>query len=259
MKKLALKFEGKQPIEKKNAQLSTGDALPEEKTSSSVQDIQMAPQQQPLKYKKGGNKKRMYQKAFITRMSTHSFSSMLAQLNEAQAEAVKSIGFASFLKVDLKQIPGKFSRWLVNSFDPYSTSFVLLDGQRFMVTSFDAYVTLDVPIGGREIIESSRSRNGIEHAALELTHMPEFILAKKDGGKSFKRNFIIYLRVEEPLLQQVHPQYVKDVNQIASLDWCKFVAQKLITSVRHYRESKSAKGVYFDCLLFFLMVSFTTQ
>jgi len=77
----------------------------------------MTLQQQPLKYEKGGNKKRMYQKAFIMGMNIRSFSSMVAQLNEAQTAAVRSIGIASFLKVDLKRIPGKFSKWLVDSFD----------------------------------------------------------------------------------------------------------------------------------------------
>jgi len=67
------------------------------------------------------------------------------------------VGFASFLKGNMKQIPGKFSKWLVESFDPYSASFVLLDGQRFMITAFVAYVTPSMPINGREIIKSSRS------------------------------------------------------------------------------------------------------
>ncbi|KAJ8430760.1 hypothetical protein Cgig2_009065 [Carnegiea gigantea] len=78
MKKTILKSEGKQPIEKKDAQLSTGDALLEEKISSSGQDIQMAPQQLPLKYEKDGNENRMYRKAFTTRMIISSFSSMMA-------------------------------------------------------------------------------------------------------------------------------------------------------------------------------------
>jgi len=33
------------------------------------------------------------------------FSSLVAQLNEGQTEAVRSMGFVSFLKVNLKQIP----------------------------------------------------------------------------------------------------------------------------------------------------------
>ncbi|KAJ8421700.1 hypothetical protein Cgig2_002597 [Carnegiea gigantea] len=118
---------------------------------------------------------------------------MVAQLNEAQTEAVRSMGFGSFLK---------------------SASFVLPNWQRFTVATFDACVTLGVPIGGREIIESKYDEVHaawvkawkIEHTAPELTCMPEFILANKDVCESFRRNFIIYLQAEELLLQQVHPQ-----------------------------------------------------
>ncbi|KAJ8424214.1 hypothetical protein Cgig2_033098 [Carnegiea gigantea] len=223
----------------KDAQLSTGDALPEEKTSNSGQDIQMALQQQPLKYEKGGNEKRIYQKAFITRMSIRLFSSMVAQLNEAQTEAVRSMGFASFLKVNIKQIPGKFFKWLVHSFDPYYASFVLPSGQRFMIIAFDAYVTLGLPIGGREIMKSSMSSTDeeydevhaawakewkIEHTAPELIRMLEFILAKKDKGESFKRNFIIYLvnccfnGPKNRYCRKSILKFIKDINQIASLD-----------------------------------------
>ncbi|KAJ8421247.1 hypothetical protein Cgig2_013348 [Carnegiea gigantea] len=207
----------------------------------------------------------MYQKAFIMRMTIHSFSSMVAQLNEAQTKVVRSMGFASFLKVNLKHIPWKFSKWLVESFDPYSSSFVLLDGQRFTVTAFHVYVTLCVPIKGREIMEITRSSTDeeydevhaawvkewkIEHNALELTHMLEFMLPKKDGGKSFKRNFIIYL---------VSCLFSRLKNRYYSKSILKYVKDKLITTVRQYKESKSAKGVHFEGPVFFLMVSSTIQ
>ncbi|KAJ8429604.1 hypothetical protein Cgig2_008834 [Carnegiea gigantea] len=156
MKNPALKSEGKQAIEQTDVQLSAGAALPKEKTSS-------------------------------LGMSVHSFSSMVAQLNEAQTEAVRSMGFASFLKVDLKQILGKFSKLLVESYDPYPASFVLPDGQRFVVIAFDVYVTLGVPIEGRKIVEITSSSTDeeydevhaawvkewkIQHNPPELTRMP---------------------------------------------------------------------------------------
>ncbi|KAJ8426513.1 hypothetical protein Cgig2_023272 [Carnegiea gigantea] len=107
----------------------------------------------------------MYQKAFITWMSTCSFSSMVAQPNEAQTKVVRSMRFSSAMKVDLKQIPGKFLKWLVEIFDPYSAFLVLLDGK-----ALDVYVTMGAPIGGREIMELSRSLMDEEydevHAAL---------------------------------------------------------------------------------------------
>jgi len=70
------------------------------------------------------------------------------------------------------------------------------------------HVTLGVPFRGREIIEITKSTTDeqydemhavwlkewkIQQNAPELTRIPEFIMAKKDGGESFKRNFIIYL------------------------------------------------------------------
>ncbi|KAJ8425627.1 hypothetical protein Cgig2_024282 [Carnegiea gigantea] len=132
-------------------------------------------------------------------MTTRSFLSVVAQLNEAQAEVVRSIGFASFFKVDLKQIPGKFFKWPVESFDQYAVYFRRPNGQKFSVTAFDVYVTLGIPFGGSEIIEITKSSTDqeydevhaawlkewkIEQNAPELTQMLGFILAKQDGDAS---------------------------------------------------------------------------
>ncbi|KAJ8439007.1 hypothetical protein Cgig2_013003 [Carnegiea gigantea] len=84
-------------------------------------------------------------------------SLLVVQLNKAQTEAVRSMGFAFFLKVDLKQIYERFLKWLVDNFDPYSICFKLPYGQKFLVTAFDVYVTLGVPIGGRKIIDITKS------------------------------------------------------------------------------------------------------
>jgi len=62
----------------------------------------MIQEEQPLKFEEDANEKRTYQKVFITRITMRSFSSLAAQLNEAQTKAVRSMRFASFLKVDLK-------------------------------------------------------------------------------------------------------------------------------------------------------------
>ncbi|KAJ8434777.1 LOW QUALITY PROTEIN: hypothetical protein Cgig2_003105 [Carnegiea gigantea] len=119
--------------------------------------------------------------------------------------------------VSLKQILGKFSKCLVESFDPYSASFELSDRQRFTVTAFDVHVMLGVPIGGREIMDITRSSTDEEYDK-ELNRTPEFILAKKEGGKSLKKNFIIYLvncffsRLKNCCCNNSILKYVKNVN-----------------------------------------------
>ncbi|KAJ8422131.1 hypothetical protein Cgig2_024218 [Carnegiea gigantea] len=97
--------------------------------------------------------------------------------NKAKIEAVRSMGFSSFLKFDLKQIARKLSK--------------------------------------------CRMKN---------CYCSKFIM-----------------------------KYVKDVNQIASPDWCQFIMDKLISSVRNYKESKAVKGVHSDSLLFFLIGSSPIQ
>ncbi|KAJ8437686.1 hypothetical protein Cgig2_028624 [Carnegiea gigantea] len=37
-------------------------------------------------------------------------------------------------------------------------------------------------------------------------------------------------------------KFVKEITQITSLDWCQFVLDKLITSVRHYKETSNDSG-----------------
>ncbi|KAJ8421665.1 hypothetical protein Cgig2_007970 [Carnegiea gigantea] len=172
----------------------------------------------------------MYTKAFITRVTIHSFSSLVAQLHETQTKMIRLIGFASFLKVDLKQICGKFSKWL-----------------KLLVIAFDVYMNLGVPIEGRQIIKITKSSIDEEYDknVVKLISILEFILVKKDRGKSFKRNFITFLvncffsKSKNYYCSKSVLKYVKDVNQIASLDYCLFV----FSSVRHCKESKATKGV----------------
>ncbi|KAJ8421106.1 hypothetical protein Cgig2_028804 [Carnegiea gigantea] len=159
-------------------------------------------------------------------MTTHSFSLMVMQLNDAWIKAVRSIGFALFLNIDLK----------------------LLDEQKFQVTTFNVHIAL---MKEREIDQNN----------MKLTRMPDFILGKTDGRESCERNFIIYLvnyffsGLKKHYCNKSFLKNVKDVNLIASLNWCQFILDKVISSVRHYKESKAAKGACFDSLLFFLMVS----
>ena len=102
------------------------------KATNLGKELQIVQEEWALKSEEGANEKRMYQKAFITRMSTRSFTSLVAQLNKARAEAVRSMRFASFLKDDLKHILENFSKWLVESFDPVSYTHLTLPTKRIV-------------------------------------------------------------------------------------------------------------------------------
>ncbi|KAJ8444790.1 hypothetical protein Cgig2_032115 [Carnegiea gigantea] len=242
--------EGYQQIEKKDAQSNVGVTTAVAKHNQLSTRPSDGLEQQPLKPKEeGGNEKRTYQKAFITRMTMRSFSLLVTQINEVQTEAVISMGFASFLK---------FSKWLEESFDPYFIYFGLSDGQKFSATAFDVYVTLNEEYD--EVYAAWLKKWEIDQNPPKLTHMPEFILAKKDSGESFKRNFVIYFvngffsGMQNSYFSKSVMKYVTAENQIAFVGRCQLILDKLISSFRHYKESKAAKRVHFDGLIFFLMV-----
>ncbi|KAJ8439955.1 hypothetical protein Cgig2_013582 [Carnegiea gigantea] len=113
---------------------------------------------------------------------------------------------------DLLLLEGKFSKWPVESIDPYDVCFRLLDGQKFLVTAFDVCMTLHVPLEGRQIVEITKSSVDEEY-----------------DKNSYRSKSVL--------------KYVKD-----------FTLEKLINSVRHYKENKAAKDVHLDGPLFFLMV-----
>ncbi|KAJ8430875.1 hypothetical protein Cgig2_011338 [Carnegiea gigantea] len=145
--------------------------------------------------------------------------------------------FASFLKVDLKQIPGKFLKWLPSRWAKASGH------------AFDVFVTLGMPTEGRKIVKITKSSTDEEYDEDHATWLKDW---------KINQNAFELTRIESKnhYCSMSVMKYVKDVNRIASLDWCQFVLDKLISSVGHYKETSAAKGVHFDDLLFFLM-SFT--
>ncbi|KAJ8433393.1 hypothetical protein Cgig2_019183 [Carnegiea gigantea] len=155
-------------------------------------------------------------------MTKRSFSSTVAELNKAQTEAVKMMGFASFLRVDLKQISRKFSKWLAKDCNPYAVSFRLPYGQKFLVIAFDVYLTLGVPIGGTQTIEINKSSINEEYKDVTLRN------------HYYNKSIL---------------KYIGDVNQIASLDWCLFILDKLIISVMHYKEKGCRRGGFQWCTI----------
>ncbi|KAJ8426948.1 LOW QUALITY PROTEIN: hypothetical protein Cgig2_022630 [Carnegiea gigantea] len=82
----------------------------------------------------------------------------------------------------------------------------------------------------------------------KLSRIPQNSLKYQNGGANFKRNFIIYLvncffnGPENRCCSKPILKFIKDVIQIASLDWGQFILDELITNVRHYKETSNDSG-----------------
>ncbi|KAJ8439004.1 hypothetical protein Cgig2_013000 [Carnegiea gigantea] len=66
---------------------------------------------------------------------------------------------------------------------------------KFSVTTFDVYVTLAMPIGGRKIMKRTKSSMDGDYDEGELQEELHHIFSE-----------LLFQQIEEPLLQQVHPE-----------------------------------------------------
>ncbi|KAJ8444799.1 hypothetical protein Cgig2_014988 [Carnegiea gigantea] len=85
-------------------------------------------------------------KEFNNRMSPKGLRQLIEKLNDKQKEAIKEIGFGSFLYLKVDMIPGKLALQLVCNFNTCSCSLPLTHG-RLRVTEHDVYMTLALPKG----------------------------------------------------------------------------------------------------------------
>ncbi|KAJ8424499.1 hypothetical protein Cgig2_020044 [Carnegiea gigantea] len=140
------------------------------------------------------------------------------------------MGFVSFLKVHLKQIPGK-----------------LPDAQKFSASTFDVYVTLGVSFHGMQIVEITKSLIDDEYDEVNAVWFKEWMIdqnawnslecqTEKDEGESFKKNFVIHLvncffsGLKNRYCSKSVLKYVKNVNRIA-LDFSTTIMKKAIANL----------------------------
>ncbi|KAJ8428365.1 hypothetical protein Cgig2_015883 [Carnegiea gigantea] len=118
-------------------------------------------------------------KEFNNRMSPKGLRQLIEKLNDKQKEAVKEIGFGSFLYL------------------------------RFRVIERDVYMALALPKGPLEVIEANNETNSsTEFETLlkqwreqwperdgvpEFGEMVEMICSQLDGGEDLKRNFVLFV------------------------------------------------------------------
>ncbi|KAJ8429191.1 hypothetical protein Cgig2_028764 [Carnegiea gigantea] len=81
--------------------------------------------------------------------------------------------------------------------------------KRIEITPMDVHITLELSIGGKtveefygkkpedatynEVLDAWRKDWNLQDGTPKLSQMPQYILSQTDAGKSFKRNFVMYM------------------------------------------------------------------
>ncbi|VFQ77328.1 unnamed protein product [Cuscuta campestris] len=182
-----------------------------------------------------------------SRASPSVLQKVVEALNDVQRRDVVRIGFGSMLRIKLTELPAKLGFWVVDKFNPRSSSLELADGTKVRVTVDDIRHVLGLPCGRLkvlskkkgekcDIVEQLRVEIGMRDNKISPLELSEKVLQYTDGGVWFCRLFVLLVvsvLVESPSHGYVNNWVLKsleDVDGIAQLNWCEYVHRSLIDS-----------------------------
>ena len=201
--------------------------------------------------------------SFGSKCSGHKLCKLANELNEAQKQAIEEIGFGGLLKMNLSRTLNTMSSWLVECFNSTSCVFSVTPFKEFRVTSFDVYDILCLPLNtSKNVVEISRGKNegnpnfhfkmgwrqyfGVTNPngqiSLKVVHSK--LLELVDGGDTFKKLFVMYAfssflaPTASGILDLRLAMAVDNVSEIKSLNWSKYVLERLRAATKLYKEQK---------------------
>ncbi|KAH6827979.1 alpha carbonic anhydrase 2 [Perilla frutescens var. hirtella] len=179
------------------------------------------------------------------------------EMNKAQEEAVRQLGFGSILHLDINQFPQKITYWLLENFDPVSRELQLQHGRRLRIEVSDVSVIFNFPRGPHKIQKSVR---GQICQVMQKDELLTSILSYTTAGEWFKMNFMILVitsmieNYEDGHIYKNLMDCLQEIDNVSQYDWCEYVLRSL---VNHTIKWKSNKTMPFTGPILFLLPAYT--
>ncbi|KAH9618977.1 hypothetical protein KSS87_014382 [Heliosperma pusillum] len=205
---------------------------------------------------------------------------LISQLNHAQREAVKRIGFGGLLDLRLKHVPVEHVHLFFETFNDLSHIFRASDSKEFLVSKFDVHDCFLLPLGHKplDLVPTGRKKDPLleENKQLKDRWRKSYKLSKpgkpihlgklltdlekdKEGGDQFCRLFVLFSMssflapttnntVDMKLLGAV-----EDVGVINEYDWCSYVLDGVVSAAFAARKSPSCLR---GCIPFLMITYF---
>ncbi|KAH9615343.1 hypothetical protein KSS87_014332 [Heliosperma pusillum] len=189
---------------------------------------------------------------------------LISQLNHAQREAVKRIGFGGLLDLRLKHVPVEYVHLFFEAFNDLSHIFRASDSKEFLVSKFDVHDCFLLPLGHKplDLVPTGRKKDPLAEEKKQLKdrwrksyklskpgepiHLGKLLtdLEKdKEGGDQFCWLFVLFSMssflapttnntVDMKLLGAV-----EDVGVINEYDWCSYVLDGVVSAAFVARKS----------------------
>ncbi|XP_057803563.1 uncharacterized protein LOC131018886 [Salvia miltiorrhiza] len=186
------------------------------------------------------------------RTTTATFHDKLGELNDAQKEAIRAIGFGRILELKVRQIPGKLAYWVLDKFNSASCELQVDDGRNLKVTEDDVYRVFGFPKGKELIVnfERTASNKMFEEwvsffgvggkEKIKIGAVLNEMVNSRDGGTWFKRHFMIAMAfslIESTASGTVHPYIFRcltNLHELSQWNWGEYVLRTLIDHKRSW-------------------------
>ncbi|KAG6424268.1 hypothetical protein SASPL_114683 [Salvia splendens] len=195
------------------------------------------------------------------------FVDAVSQLNEAQINSVKEMGFESVLHYRIDYIPSRLAFCLLKSFDEEKCMIKLCNGKKIHITEEDVELVYGFPRGDiaycrekwksnvpfmRELAEQCDTKPAnVNHKAVE-----QLMLADQEGGPQFKRLFLALLEsaLIEPstcgMIKSKIGEIVDDLDNVRNINWCSYTISVLKFAMKNW--SKTEKNAFAGPLPFLM-------
>ncbi|XP_057810730.1 uncharacterized protein LOC131025129 [Salvia miltiorrhiza] len=192
-----------------------------------------------------------------TRTTTSTFFKKLTVLNDAQKDAVRSIGFGHILEFKVNRVPSKLAYWVLDRFNHRSCTLELDVLTKIEIEEDDVYRVYGFPKGNKLIenfqrtaenelfIEWKNFFNVANRDKIKIKAVLRRMVDSADGGSWFKRHFVIALcfsLMESCTSGTVHPYIfsaLANIEEIKSWNWGEYLLRCLIDHKKSWMTDKT--------------------
>ncbi|KAH7862978.1 hypothetical protein Vadar_011764 [Vaccinium darrowii] len=198
-----------------------------------------------------------------TRVQLKAIVGIVKNFSDQQCDAVRQIGLGGILQLRLTVLNHHLCDWLVNKFDPDSSS-IMFHGRTFLLTESEVHQCLGINAEGNPLVETVSQRYydlcdflKCEKGAIKLSRLREDLKSMKEANQVFKISFALYILgaflcpTTRDAINQSFVHAVIDVETMEKMNWAKLTLDFLCKGIREKRRDGRVQG---NGCLFLLMV-----
>ncbi|KAK9715502.1 hypothetical protein RND81_06G169000 [Saponaria officinalis] len=194
-------------------------------------------------------KKKKVDNKFVTKCRPNKLVDVIKRLNDGQKKAVREMGFGGLLDLKITFIPQD---------DVHDIFQLPRVGEKVeLIPTGNSNKTCDSDLLKTKWRKKFGLENKVEPLQLNLLHSR--LMSCEDAGDEFKKIFVLYTMSVFLAPTSNYTQdfkllkTVEDVSHIRNCDWCLYVFEQLVESVRVFKTGGGRKSFVSGCILVLMM------